>query len=456
MTRIDLTTRQWHELIKPVLPHVSTDPEVPELAAVRIECAASAVYAVATDRRTIAAERFPLYGNARLGSYDIPRPVHVRASEAKASLAMFPFSKDFDPPLQLTIDRVPFPVRVAGRPDVIDRYALTLEAADGTRLSMYDHRDPSSDPISIWRQHLAGVLHRPQAAAAPALNFHAVHLARWAAACRKGERLAFFTGSKGDQSVLVAVESHFLGAWMPVSYLESPAEMLASSPWRDELDEVPWLAGVSGVSTTVNVGPATVSVMSSTSAQAAEMAALLRQAAEIVITTQFASTSMLQRKLHIGFAAAARLMGHLETLGVVGPAQGSKARDVLIPPHGLAGVLQALDGFDPDADRPGDGPPPWVITRLGGDCAGCGEPIKPGDEIQADGDGGWVCRDCGTGDDDQDGEEVLRPGYDAKCSDPAPESCSDAGCPVHGDDAQAEIYEADGGDTMHDDQDAGQ
>lgn len=246
MTRIDLTTRQWHELIKPVLPHVSTDPEVPELAAVRIECAASAVYAVATDRRTIAAERFPLYGNARLGSYDIPRPVHVRASEAKASLAMFPFSKDFDPPLRLAIDRVPFPVRVAGRPDVIDRYALTLEAADGTRLVMHDHRDPSSDPIGVWRKHLAGVLHRDQAHAAPALNFHAVHLARWAAACRKGERLAFFTGSKGDQSVLVAVENHFLGAWMPVSYLESPAEMLASSPWRNELDEVPWLATASG------------------------------------------------------------------------------------------------------------------------------------------------------------------------------------------------------------------
>jgi hypothetical protein len=398
VTRIDLTTRQWHELIKPVLPHVGTDPDTPELNAVRIECADRALYAIATDRRTTAAERHPLDGGNRLGPY-APGPVHIRASEAKASLAMFPFSKDYDPPLHLTIEPVPFPVRMAGQVRVLDRYAVTLQADDGTRLVMHDHRDPSSDPIGAWRKHLAGVLNRDQAAAAPALNFHAVHLARWAAACRKGERLAFFTGSKGDQSVLVAVENHFLGAWMPVSYLESPAEMLASSPWRDELDEIPWLATVSGVTTatTIDVDPGALDVIDG------GLYALLRQAAELVIGTQFGSTSMLQRKVGVGFAMAARLMGHLETLGVVGPAQGSKSRDVLIAPHGLAGVLQALDGFDPDADRPGDGPPPWVAARLPGKCAGCGEPIKAGDEIQADGDGGWVCRDCGTGDDDQDG-----------------------------------------------------
>ena len=140
---------------------------------------------------------------------------------------------------------------------------------------------------------------------------------------------------RGDMLLLGAASStprRIQGAWVGEDEVHKVV-----AHWRRQAPKVVYTSGVEGDDLLAGSG-------ADGAAEAGDDDELCRAAMELIVRSQLGSTSMLQRKLRVGFARAGRLMDLLEQRGVVGPSTGSKARDVLMTPEELDDLLADGDG----------------------------------------------------------------------------------------------------------------
>lgn len=322
MTRIDLATSDLHDLLTPVLPHAATDKELPELGVVHLEARDGVLSAVASDRTTLAATRLPVDTTEDFA-------LTIDRKDADNLLKIFRHTQKTDPQLVVVVEEMPISTGSA--------YGLgiRIDSETGKRHALTDLGEP--DVIfTKWRSIVAKLLARPAAPATPATLLSPWAMARWSKAPRKGDFLQMFPGPTTNDPILVLAGESFIGYWAPVRLRDDiePQTLLEATPWQADL---------TGLDSTEagDLLTAAYQPPQCTPDPGADRN-LLEQAADLVITTQFGSTSMLQRRLRVGFAKAGQLMQLLEDYRVVGPAEGTRAREVLARTGDLTAVVEKI------------------------------------------------------------------------------------------------------------------
>ncbi|PKV80865.1 DNA translocase FtsK [Nocardia fluminea] len=335
---VDLTikvgTGDFRQALNSVRIHACADKDVPTIHRIRLAISIENVTVTATDMFTA--------GLAIVSIWDGYGPeetvtVDLLPEDVSKVLMMHPGGKDKadEPELMLRLDLTGERVTITDCSGLIDGRALTIPRlpTDGGSLGTI--------PDLILKGHAS------PAVVVSDMVVSGDAIARFkAASSAYGDPLEV-EAHAGVRALLVRCGESFLGLLMPRTLASSERDRMTewSSGWDRRL---PGIAAAARSELATSAGPVQVEPVD---LDANPDIDLYLHAVELVVKTQFGSPSMLQRKLRIGFAKAARLIDQMEEAGIVGPRDGSAARVVQVAVDAVDDLLAALRGEATEASE---------------------------------------------------------------------------------------------------------
>lgn len=327
-------TNDFRRSLKAVTPNASRDTDLPSICRVRCYVDSENVTVAATDRFTAALGLVSVWDNelATEGSIDLG------LVDIGKILAVFTAGKDKAdaPEWQLRIELLQ--KRTITEDDKPDVSALTVRVTDVSGMIHGEVLDlPALTPHESFPD-LPQLFSNHLAKPAGMLDHFAVSgelLARMKTAAHVygDEPLILSTPGAARAPIIARCGDSFLGLVMPVR-LDDEGEAQVDERQAAWMRRLP----MPNINRVIALDEIIHSVDNDKSDKQ-----IMRAAIRMVVMAQFGSASMLQRRLGIGFAKAGDVLKELEALGIVGPSEGSKARDVLIHPDDVEAAIDKLD-----------------------------------------------------------------------------------------------------------------